>query len=444
MNIFHSVPCLSEYSVGLEAKDIFRKWFKGADKRIFGQHIQKFLNINRDSFEFLGIEPIINGVENNITLSFRTSSYVGAIPLRSPINGKSMGDFIVTPRYANKNYIELLDYLGHSIIPQFQNKLPLVSDNNYKPPLYLEALNFIRLLERLSKKHWKKFSNFETSSTKIRGNVNWNKYASSSVNPEKVNQYPTRINNLNEFHLEYFNLKYVYNICKKAINTSTTPIKIKLSIKNCLNYLDKKLYFHEPKETSILKIKSNDNSLIKELKTIGNLILHNNFKEYTGWRIDFNEVFERYIQKLVLEVSREIGFSFTANPRMPSSGMHLLPWSLKYLEPDMAIHNRERTYFVDAKYKSHLLNRNSKSSFLKEEFRKDLHQILAYSSFSTDTSRISILCYPSDEFSIQKNVFKNPFNSSENQVQLWGIPLNITKLNTTKETIIKNSYLQSI
>ena len=129
---------------------------------------------------------------------------------------------------------------------------------------------------------------------------------------------------------------------------------------------------------------------------------------------------------------------------MPSSGMHSLPWSLKYLEPDMAIHNRESTYFVDAKYKSHLLNKNSKSSFLKEEFRKDLHQILAYSSFSTDTSRKSILCYPSNEFSIQKNVFKNPLNSSENQVQLWGIPLDITKLNTTKETIIKNSYLQSI
>ncbi|MCX7929048.1 MAG: hypothetical protein N2558_05215, partial [Patescibacteria group bacterium] len=122
LDVFCEIPCLTEQSKQLGSVALQKKWFKFADKRYIGQYLQKFIDYNSDLFKFLGVQPFIIGSDQNITLAFRSSGFIGAIPLRAPDTGKQIGDFIVIPRYTRKDkfedYIEILNLLGTVISPE--------------------------------------------------------------------------------------------------------------------------------------------------------------------------------------------------------------------------------------------------------------------------------------------------------------------------------------
>ena len=165
LDVFCEIACLTEQSSQLSGIYLQKKWFKNADKRVIGQYLQKFIDYNSSSFNFLGVKPLISGTDQNTSLSFRSTSYIGTIPLRSSDTGKQIGDFVVMPRFIGKNrfedYIEILNLLGTEISPEFADSLPLASGRNFRPPLYLEAIKFIASLEDLLKKSWRKFNNIE-------------------------------------------------------------------------------------------------------------------------------------------------------------------------------------------------------------------------------------------------------------------------------------------
>ncbi|UJF29539.1 hypothetical protein L0B70_11965 [Kaistella sp. 97-N-M2] len=79
--------------------------------------------------------------------------------------------------------------------------------------------------------------------------------------------------------------------------------------------------------------------------------------------------------------------------------------------------------FIDAKYKSNLYNKFDKSEFLKEDHRHDLHQIMAYSSFSKTDLKFGFLCYPSNQLEIKRIKYINGINQVTNTVVVMGIPL---------------------
>src|SRR5690606_8891134 len=97
--LFCELPCLLERSKQFSGAALFKTHFKGKDKRQIAQSLQKFLVVNAKNFAFLGVLPYIVGTDQSTSLYFRTSNFIGTIPLRSPINGKPIGDFVVTPRF---------------------------------------------------------------------------------------------------------------------------------------------------------------------------------------------------------------------------------------------------------------------------------------------------------------------------------------------------------
>lgn len=121
LDIFCEIPCLTEQSRLLRGIALQKQWFKSADKRVIGQYLQKFISYNYESFDFIGATPQIIGSDQNVSIAFRTSNYVGTVPLRSPDTGKQIGDFVVVPRYGEKDryedYIEILNLLGNEISP---------------------------------------------------------------------------------------------------------------------------------------------------------------------------------------------------------------------------------------------------------------------------------------------------------------------------------------
>lgn len=100
-------------------------------------------------------------------------------------------------------------------------------------------------------------------------------------------------------------------------------------------------------------------------------------------------------------------------------------------------------YVLDAKYKSHMFNQNDAGEILKDTFRHDLHQILAYCSFNTMTNKKSILVYPFVDFTLRKLRITSPLQKASADVYLLGLPLTKNKFEETKENIqefvLKNS-----
>ncbi|MBW6518987.1 MAG: hypothetical protein K0A89_10870 [ANME-2 cluster archaeon] len=440
-NIFFEIPCLTEKSKSLSGLELQKKWFKKADKRYLGEALQKFLEYNIGLFDFIDVVPKIEGIGKDIRLNFRSRKFVGAIPLRSPDTGKQIGDFVVRPRYTSSHdhyseYIDLVNLLESVITPEFKHSIPLSSNNNVKPPLYLESVKYVKILQRAVKINWNKFQNIKRIYSTPKSQVDWDEYAEKEFDPKMRLFYPCHENVLTRFHREFFELKFVYNIAKKEIHSSNTPKDIKFQLQNTFIFLDTKLKNFEERSSRELSIHNSDPLIIKKLKSQANKILKNNFEEITAWRIDYSIVFERYVQFLFQQISSEIGAVQLNNYKIKRHASYIPPWSLNYLEPDIILIKDDLDFVIDAKYKSHLLNLTSVTETLKEEHRKDIHQLFAYSAFSKNKNKIGFLCYPTNEILSVKLNYVSPISNVENATILLGIPMKISQISHLKNAII--------
>jgi len=440
-NIFLEVPCLTEKSQSISGLFLAKKWFKKADKRYLAEYLQKFIDYNKDSFDFLQVTPKIEGSGTGVSLSFKSDRFIGAIPLRSPDTGKQIGDFVIKPRYTSatdrfSEYVEVVSLLKAEILPEFKHSIPLLSHNNMKPPLYLEAINFVDLFEKAVKTKWNKFQTIKRIYRYPKYQVDWKEYVEKEFDPAKRLLFPCKDNVLSKFHSEFFELKYVYSIAKKEITSFKTPLSIKYQYRGVLTYLDNALYEFPEKLTNDLQIHPSDPVTIKRVKTQGNKILKRNFEEITSWRIDFSLLFEKYVQFVFNQVSLEIGATQLNNYKIRRFSHFSPPWSLNYLEPDIILMKNNLDIVIDAKYKSHIFNSESASQELKEEHRRDMHQLLAYTTFTKNKNKIGILCYPYSKEYIFKLDYVFQFSNTKSKILLLGIPLKKSKLNDLKKFII--------
>jgi hypothetical protein len=79
----------------------------------------------------------------------------------------------------------------------------------------------------LLKKPWRKFDNIEKISTQPSGQVNWRKYINNEYKLENRLKISNWKNILSEFHSEYSEVRYVFDICKDELLSSNTPQRIK-------------------------------------------------------------------------------------------------------------------------------------------------------------------------------------------------------------------------
>lgn len=439
LDVFCEIPCLTEQSVSLDGLALQKKWFKSADKRIIGQYLQKFINYNLDFFNFLGVQPSILGVDQNISINFRSSQYIGVIPLRASDTGKQIGDFVVAPRYSStdrfEEYIEILNLLNNEISPEFINSLPLASGKNFRPPLYLEAVLFLAELENLLKTSWRKFDSQNKLTSEPKGQVNWTTYINDSYKIENTLKFPVRKNILSEFHEEFSQIRFVFDICKNELISSNTPQKLKIEVIKRINYIEERLYFHKPVFTNSIQDKTHDSPAVKACKKRANNILKYNFTKSIAWRVDFADVFEKFVQHIFKQVAKETGAKLFTNHKFQAYTSTFYSWELKHIEPDAIYKKGDFSAFIDAKYKSNLYNKFSLSESLKEIHRQDLHQILAYSSFSNISFKYGFLCYPSNQVEFKKIEYRNALNNVKNIVFVLGIPLKTNIIPSAKKLI---------
>lgn len=407
--------------------------YKG-DKLYANELASQFLLRNSEALRFLEIE-IGQGSELGIRLI--TSRYVGCIPLISPTNGLPGGFFFVNGRFG-EDISELLTVIDDSIDPEYNYKLKFYQNTIIKPPLYFECMKYIDKYIETKKYKWRKFDNVEKIQSRPTSSTQWEKYALKSYDPANTFKYNNKCNVLTREHPEWQELNYVLDFCIKEVMSSRTPLRSRSAYLAKISTLSNSYDKRSLPIVKEVKIHRSDPTIIKSLKETANQVLQNVSSINCAWRMDFAEFFERYVQFIMKRIAFAKGARFSANPKYSINGSRPT-WALKYLEPDIIIDKNDEQYIIDAKYKAHMFNIYNDAEHLKEAFREDLHQVLAYSSFDGNVHKKVMLVYPSDkEVVIREMKINSSLNRYSSSVYLVGIPL---KKSVHEETIDELSKL---
>jgi len=348
-DIFCEIPCLTERSAFLSGIELQKRWFRGSDKRYLSEALQKFISYNKELLDFLGVTPIITGHGKDVGLSFRTGQYVGTIPLRAPDTGKQIGDFVVVPRYTSQrdrfgDYVQILNLLEHRIEPQFVDSIPLASGRNFRPPLYFEAMLYVKEFATFTRRSWHRFKSVQEIQSHPSGRINWDLYAKHEHDPRRRLEFPSRRNILSESHPEYEQLKYVYKLALAEILAPGTPYRIKADAFAAISYLEKRLNGMSEMRTRSIKMRLSDPPAVKSIKNAASRILQKDAQQGKAWRVDFSKVFERFVQYIFHQVAKEIGGKMFENVKFRVFRGDLPLWALSHVEPDAILQKDEHLF----------------------------------------------------------------------------------------------------
>lgn len=430
LHLFGKLPTLGTCSWTVER---LKSW-KWSDRHM-EPVMQRFIDLNRRNLDFMGITVHIETIDGKPTLQLSTSKFIGAIPLFSPMSGKIAGDLIVTGRFG-ENAGEIISLLDSSIRPDYSAEFRLALDSQMTPPIFIECCKYIDKYLEADKYKWRKFTNVIKQQHQPSSSTLWGEYIlRTAKNPLDFNMFNNKCNTLTCDHEEWKQLNYVLTLAIDELSSHNVPIRIRAAFSDKINSLQQKLRNSEIAKTDNIKERMSDPLVIKQLKSLAKRILRNKSGENLAWRMDYAVFFERYVQYLFAEVARKKGANTINNPHYGIRTSNRPSWALNYLEPDLIVSKASEQYVVDAKYKSHIYNWNESSDELKDSFRHDLHQILAYCSFNKMVNKQAILVYPYSDFVLHKMKAANSITNSETTIQLIGIPIDKSRIEDVKERL---------
>lgn len=404
--------------------EFFKPW-KNRDG--YAQAITRFVQLNQKSFDFLGIKATISTQDSTRyepCLHLTTSRYVGVAPIRSAGNGKTMANIYVTGQYG-EDLDELMTLMPDAAILEYEPNLKLESTPVILPPLFIECAKFIESYQKAPLATWRKFESSVKVDRQPSGMTLWKEYAlRSSINPSEQLIFHNKRNTFNVMHPERKMLNYVLRFAITELTRNTVPLSVRMKMATKISALRQYTVDQHVQSANSIPLHGSDNSAISELKKIANNILEGCRSESLAWRMDMAQFFETYIQYLFAKAAGVCGMQ-TENNRHVSIYGSYPGWGIAYLEPDIIVRDAGHDIIVDAKYKSHIYNWNTKSEELQDVFRHDLHQVLSYLSITEGKQgrRIAILSYP-----YTKSFCKSIRISHNVEVLLLGIPMRINSV----------------
>lgn len=400
------------------------------DKRKSPYFLSKFLNINRKAFEFIGIyQPYYESADE---IRFEASNYSGSVPLISPVTGKYFTTLNVEARYGE----DYLGFLNENLVwpeVEFENNLSLPDSIPIRPPIEHLCLRFIDEFSKFDYRKWRQFSittieqRFPTSGTL------WSKYALNSFDPTKVFSFPNRHNILSSAHDSFKEILFVLKVAINYLKYSRLPRFVATSYSERIDSCQRLISEYGTKSTTHIQIRPKDNPDVVQIKTFANAVLLHAQNNNIAWRFDVSKVYERYVQILSAFFSRSLGASIFLNQKHYSNSGSFVAWAPRYLEPDIVAIKDDIVIVLDAKYKSHFYNISTNTEELKQAFRADLHQIMAYTSLFRQERKYAFLVYPYGTLKFHSI----SYGSSNVKLGLVGVPV---KMDNFKD--IQNNFAE--
>lgn len=376
--------------------------------------VSRFLDINREALSFLDITASVDGGGDR-RLHLATARYGGVVPLRA-VGPKPKQILLSVHGRFGEEVTDLLPLLREDFEPEFDSSMLLPCQSPLQPPIYLECLKLIDRYLEAERLAWHKFDTTVRVDPYVAGLTDWPAYAlQSAINPARGLRFPNKRNVLSRNHSEQNRINYALSVAldhlSKAPLSPTLRAANEASVARAASLLRER--HREPCQS--IPFHSADNAVIRDLKLRANNVLSHSTAQRVAWRIDQAQFFERYVQYICRQAALQCGMQIHANRHIAIHGFHS-PWTLSYLEPDVIMEGSGHKVIVDAKYKGNMIYGSDISNIqLADEFRHDLHQILAYTAVTG--ADYAMLVYPSKTCRSHRQTIENK------TITLVGIPI---------------------
>ncbi len=394
--------------------------------------IHRFISINKGSFSFLGVEASFQVRNYKSGLLLRSSKYIGATSLRSPITGKPAYDLNVSPMYGG-DLGQVITLLGEKIDIEFA-PMKLSRPLTFRVPIYFSCIQYMKAFEKAIGCKWTKFDSTVKIESRPTASTDWSDYSKKSIFPNQRLQFANKKSYHSIFHKEWLELTSLLKNVIEAYDASHPPLNVRGKYESLVSRLKNYLRTipHDSNSITLPTIQAADPPQIKKLKIEARNFIQQENDSSKSWRIEIAVLFERFVQHVIEKAANRGGWHSHQNVHyviQNPSGIH---WALRYIEPDIVLMRDDRQWVIDAKYKSHMYNRTSRETEqIKASFREDYHQVLAYTSFATSQARRSMIVYPYSSLCIETIVARSPLTGVFCETKLVGLPFSSDAIDET-------------
>jgi hypothetical protein len=376
----------------------------------------QFVRQNRGRLEALevSIEPRFDG--NCVRLRIRTGAWVGAISLISPTSGKSDYGLVVKPRHGWPGVGAILGATGWRALPSVLAQPMLPRSDRKIPPWVLSTIILFRvqaLLDRLERR----FELTTQDRTAPRGRVDWAAYARRRISRAQFLSVPCAFPDLRDDRSLKSAIRFTLEVQLGSLESQRSGGTFVLALMElCQRMLDR-VRDVAPREPMPSMIQSWLNGRLHT-----DVLRHGvEAIEWTAqerglagmsdlrglpWAMPMDQFFESWAETIMARVAiRCGGILRTGRKRetvVPLSWSPPYLGSQKSLVPDLILEREDRTVIVDAKYKDHWEEMQTRrwatlEEEIRERHREDLLQVLAYSAIARTRDVMVCLAYPCRE-----------------------------------------------
>lgn len=424
-----STKCLEMYDLGtlnLPAEFLLNKIKPKFPEAQTARLATQFISYNRGILRDYGVTVDSKYDGQYVSLLFKSTNYIGAVPLLSPSSGRVDYGLVIKPRFEWSGLGPMLSMMGWKVVPT-PIKLPLIPGTERKVPQWVLAsitLNRIKLL--LDNIH-RDFDFSEADLLAPKGTVNWNTYVIKKLSSVKFLNIPCKFPDLKENNELKSAIHFTLRIILSSLQSQKTAgIFVAHLIEFCQVLLSR-VNNTLPRQPSTLSMQYWNNLPIRTEVfreglqaiewTIEDRGLAGLFSlQGLPWIMPMELFFEAWIETIAAKIIRQIGGVLRTGRKRetitPISWEPSFLGSQKYLLPDVIIERENDIIILDAKYKRHweelsFTRWNKIEDQIKENHREDLFQILAYSTLSDKKSITACLIYPCRNSTWQSMISRN-------------------------------------
>lgn len=373
----------------------------------------QLINQNRRILDLarIHVDTEFNG--RQVSLRLTTGNTVGAIPLVSPVTGKPDYGVIVKPRFPWDGIGAMLGQMGWRVAPMPLKLDTFKGSERSIPPWVLSSMVLLRI-SNLLKAIGPKFEVINETLIAPRGQVRWSQYASRSMPTGQFLSVPCMFPDLRrDRHLlgtiRYCLERVIEGLQSQVEHGAFVHRLIDLAQQLLFVVRDVPIFIPAPTQMEAwlrkpLKTDFYVDGLQALLWTIEKRGLAGASKlEGIPWVMEMEAFFEAWIETLFHSIARTTGGLMKAGRLRQTT--RPIAWdppylgSQKSLIPDLWLQWGSTTLVVDAKYKRHFEELQTRSwgsieAEWKEQHRNDLLQVLAYANLAESRTIVSCLVYP--------------------------------------------------
>lgn len=388
-----------------------------------------------------------------VRIHLRTGNTIGAVPLISPVTGKTDHGVIVNPRFEWDGIGAMLGRMGWRVAPIPLKLETFKGSARNVPPWVLSSMILVRisnLLRTISRK-------FEMASeirNAPRGRVRWNEYACRSITTGRFLSIPCTFPDLRHDRQLLGTVRYCL---ERVIEALQSQLEHGTFVQRLINLAVQLLTIVQDVPAFVPAVSQLQTWLQKPLKSEfyidGLQALHWTLEKRglagastidgIPWVMEMDRFFEAWVETLFHSLARSTGGLLKIGRLHQTT--RAIAWEPPYLgsqnslRPDVWVQWGSTTLVVDAKYKRHFEDLQSRSwgsmeASWREDHRSDLLQVLAYANLAQSRKIISCLVYPCspDQWTYLRDTnrlfHKAEITIGERELHLWmtAVPMRAT------------------